>query len=76
MDGRRDQWDKRFQVEAAGSGLGFQQPVSLLQVYNVRLLHCKVENSGICQGDPFLFQVLALFRNLRTGNSIFYTVGR
>lgn len=30
VDGRRDQGHKSFQVKAAGSGLGFQQPISLL----------------------------------------------
>lgn len=35
MDGRRHQRDEGFQVKAAGSGLGFEEPVALLQVYYV-----------------------------------------
>lgn len=41
VDGRRDQRDEGFQVKTASSGLSFQQPVALLQVNNIRLLHCR-----------------------------------
>lgn len=51
MDWRRDERDEGFQVKAAGSGLGFQQPVALLQIYNVWLLYCRTENKGRHQRD-------------------------
>lgn len=73
VDGRRDQRDKRFQVKAAGSGLGFQQPVSLLQVYNIRLLHCSEANRGIHQREPF--QVSVLFSGTRNKSNHFSVQG-
>lgn len=46
MNRRRDERNEGFQVKAAGSGLSFQQPVALLQVYNVRLLHCSTQRGS------------------------------
>lgn len=52
VDGRRDQRDEGFQVKAASSGLCFQQPVALLQVDDVRLLHCRMRSDMVYQhGD-------------------------
>lgn len=66
MDGRRDQRDKGFQVKAAGSGLGLKQPVALLQVYNVRLLHCGIETEEVqnrSEGSVPITSSVAFFRN-------------
>lgn len=69
VDGRRDQRDESFQVKAASSGLSFQQPVALLQVYNVRLLHCRTGSRGKQSEIQLYFRVLHIVQDWKESHS-------